>query len=1044
MALTVGELVGFLRMDARGVDDGVTQARRAMNAAGGQLAGDADRAGGQAGQALGDGITRGADGRLRNARGRFVAAGRRAGDAVGDGLADGAADGADDAVQEAGSRLDRLKLLAAGAGVAAGGALMMGLTEALDQSRITGRLGAQLGATPAVAQKYGKIAGSLYASAVTEDFQGAADAISATMRSGLLPPGATNSQIESISTKVSDLAGTFELDLGQAANAAGQMLKTGLARNGTEALDVLTRGLQVMGPRADDIADTFNEYSTIFRQMGISATDATGLMSQGLKAGARDTDVVADSLKEFVLITQGGGDEVDAAFKKIGLSGTAMQTAFSKGGPAAKKALDQVFDRLRTIKDPADRSALALTLFGTKAEDTQKALFSLDPSKAAAALGKVGGAADKMGDTLRDNAGTKVEQFKRGLTQGFVNVLGGQVIPKLQQFAGWVQRNQGPLTVIGSIILGVVVPALILMGVNATVAGARVVGAWVVSGAAALRGAATQALAAGRVVGAWALMAARSLVSAARMAASWLIALGPVGLIIAAVVGLVALIVANWDTVKRWTAAAWGWVWGKIKAVAIGIKAAVVALAVAVVNGWIRLNARVRAAVASAWNWVRNKISSVMTGARNAVTGSISRIGNAFVSIHVRARNALAGAGRWLLGAGRSVVTGLWNGIKSMGGWIAGKVKSWARTVIPGPIASALGIASPSRVTTAQGRWIARGLVQGLTGSGKQVRGAATKLADIVRDSLAPSRRRSRALSRIGHDSAALLTLAGREEKLAARMKSASKRIADQLKAREKLTADVKRGVLDSANITQGADAGPVTADTILAQLTEKMGQARAFAAQLATLRKKGVRSDLITQIAQAGVEQGSGAATALAMASKGQLAQINRTQGALVSAAGQAGAVAGTAMYGAGIRAAQGLVKGLRSQQSAIERQMLVIARGMSGAIRRALGIRSPSRVMADQVGRWIPAGIAEGIASGQGAVNRTMAGLVPPLAPFTTGAAAADQGAAGGPGRGAPYGTVRVQIDLTGADEDLKKRIRKIVKVDGRGNVQVAFGRK
>lgn len=734
MALTVGELVGFLRMDARGVDDGVTQARRAMTTAGGQLAGDADRAGDQAGQALGDGITRGADGRLRNARGRFVAAGRRAGDAVGDGLADGAADGADDAVQQTGSRLDRLKLLAAGAGVAAGGALMMGLTEALDQSRITGRLGAQLGATPAVAQKYGQIAGSLYASAVTEDFQGAADAISATMRSGLLPPGATNSQIESISTKVSDLAGTFELDLGQAANAAGQMLKTGLARNGTEALDVLTRGLQVMGPRADDIADTFNEYSTIFRQMGISATDATGLMSQGLKAGARDTDVVADALKEFVLITQGGGDEVDAAFKKIGLSGTAMQTAFSKGGPEAKKALDQVFDRLRTIKDPADRSALALTLFGTKAEDTQKALFSLDPSKAAAALGKVGGAADKMGDTLRDNAGAKVEQFKRGLTQGFVNVLGGQVIPKLQQFAGWVQRNRGPLTVIGSIILGVVVPALILMGVNATVAGARVVGAWVVSGAAALRGAATQALAAGRVVGAWALMAARSLVSAARMAASWLIALGPVGLIIAAVVGLAVLIIANWDRIRLWTAAAWGWVWGKIKAVAIGIKAAVVALAVAVVNGWIRLNARVRAAVASAWGWVRNKISSVMTGARNAVTGSISRIGNAFVSIHVKARNALAGAGRWLLGAGRSIIQGLINGIVNMSSAVTnavGGVLKKARNLLPFSPAKE-GPFSGKGWTLYSGRSMMTGLAQGIEQRTGLVGGAMARAAEAA------------------------------------------------------------------------------------------------------------------------------------------------------------------------------------------------------------------------------------------------------------------------------------------------------------------------
>jgi hypothetical protein len=453
VALVVGELTGVITLDDTGVDPALRRAERAMRDTGEQMGDDAERAGQQAGENLGEGIVRGADGRLRNVRGQFVravqqagddatraarAAGEDAGNALSDGLGDGARQGGDEAVTQAGQGLEKLKTAAAGIGLAAGAALMAAMGQAMEQSRITGRLGAQLGATPAEAQKYGKIAGALYSKAITEDFQSAADAISATMRAGLLPPDATNAQIESMATKVSDLASTFELDLGQAANAVGQILKTGLAKDGGEALDVLTRGLQVMGPRADDIADTFNEYSTIFRQMGISAQDATGLMSQGLKAGARDTDVVADALKEFVLITQAGGEEVDAAFSKIGLSGKEMQAAFTKGGPEAKAALDKVFDGLRQIKDPAERSALALTLFGTKSEDTQKALMALDPSSASEALGEVGGAADRMGDTLRDNAGTRLEAFKRGMQQNLVDFLGGVVVPGLETFRGKV------------------------------------------------------------------------------------------------------------------------------------------------------------------------------------------------------------------------------------------------------------------------------------------------------------------------------------------------------------------------------------------------------------------------------------------------------------------------------------------------------------------------------------------------------------------------------------------------------------------------------
>ncbi|GAA1406283.1 hypothetical protein GCM10009639_53980 [Kitasatospora putterlickiae] len=347
------------------------------------------------------------------------------------------------------------------AGAAGIGALLgKGVAGAMEEQKIGGRIGAQLGATGDDAQKYGHIAGRLYGKAITDDVEGAAVAIRGTMASGLVPTGATEQQIAAIATKVSDLAGTFELDLGQAANAAGQAVKTGLAKDGAEALDVFTRGLQVMGPRADDLGDTFNEYSTIFRQLGLSASSATGLLAQGMAAGARDTDVVADSLKELVLITQGGGDAVNSAFAKIGLSGAEMQKAFVQGGPQAAAGLDTLLDRLRAMKDPIDRQAVALTLFGTKSEDVQAALYALDPSTATAALGEVGGAADRMGESLRNNASTKVTQFVRGLEHGLTTVVGGTVLPVLERAGAAAAEKFGPaFAQAGDWIKGTAIPA---------------------------------------------------------------------------------------------------------------------------------------------------------------------------------------------------------------------------------------------------------------------------------------------------------------------------------------------------------------------------------------------------------------------------------------------------------------------------------------------------------------------------------------------------------------------------------------------------------
>ncbi|MGW4727670.1 phage tail tape measure protein [Streptomyces shenzhenensis] len=676
MALTVGELLATISVDESGVGAGLSRAENAVRAAGTTIASDADRAGRQAGTALGDGLTQGADGRIRNARGQFASAGADVGEATGGGLRE---------------RLSSsLKVGLAGIGVAAGALLMSGFGQALEQGQITGRLGAQLGATPAEAKKYGEIAGAMYADAVTEDFQGAADAISATMRAGIAPPDATNAQIQSIATKVSDLSSTFELDLGQTANAVGQILKTGLAKNGTEALDVLTKGLQKMGPRADDIADTFNEYSTIFRNLGLDATTATGLMSQGLQAGARDTDVVADSLKEFLLTVQGGGPDVDAAFKSIGLNGKEMQAAFTEGGPKASAALDKVFAAMRKIKDPAERNALAVSLFKTKSEDMQAALFALDPSKAVDTLGKVGGAASQMGDSLRDNAGAKIEAFKRGAMQTLTEFIGNNVIPALSGLFSFVSEHQGAFTAFAAVIAAVVIPAITALGVQSLIAGAK-------------------------------------------MAAAWITAMGPIGWIGLAIGALVVLIIAYWDDIKKWTLAAWDWfvdklVWAKDAAINAFLNFTLVGL---LVKHW----STIKSNAVTWWNalvaWVKGIPGKLYQAFLNWTllgliikhwsaikTATVNKAGETVAWVRglpSRISSAIGSLKNLLYGKGTDVVRGLWNGIKSMGSWLRSTLMSWAKDLIPGPIAKALGIHSPSLVMAKQvGRWIPAGVVKGI------------------------------------------------------------------------------------------------------------------------------------------------------------------------------------------------------------------------------------------------------------------------------------------------------------------------------------------
>ena len=1144
MALTVGELNAVLSIDDRAVEPTLRRAENALRSSGRRMGEAAEQAGEDAGTDLGDGIVSGVEGRLRNARGQFVSAGRRAGEAVGDALAEEAAQGADEAVQETGSRLDRLKMLAAAAGVAAGAVLAAGIATALEQGQITSRLGAQLGATGEVAARYGKIAGELFTDAIVTDFQAGADAIRATMSSGLLEPSATNAQIKDMATKVANLAGTFDQELGSVTNAVSQLLRTGLAKNADEAFDLITKGFQTSANKADDFLDTINEYSVQFERVGLDGATAVGLINQAIQAGARDSDQVADAIGQFGERALAGGKGVEDAYKSIGLNADEVAVKIGKGGKSAEEALQITLDALRKTGDEQVKLNAAAALFGDPANVMGDALFAMDPAGAAAASGmdKARGATDALGDSLHDNAGARVEQFKRKAMQGLVDFLGTRVIPAIEQAFTFISEHSTEFKIAAGAITGVLIPALALLAVTATVKMGVVVWAWMTSGAASLKAAATHVGSALTTAGAWvmmalratgaflataasatanalktaaawamagvrmtvtflaavlrvtavtlaqfALMAARAVAWAATMAAQWLIAMGPIGWIILAVGALVTAIIVYWDEIKAGTLAAWDWIVKTATGLALGL-----------VN-WF-LSWPIWSAISKKWTEVKNGTKAMWDGLMAWIKALPGRIVGYFASWQIGAtisrhwqkakegaiqkgRELLAWMGKLpgeilkslgrmgslLLNVGRDVVRGLWDGIKRMGGWIKSQIGAWARTVIPGPIADVLGIASPSKVTAAQGRWIARGLIVGMTSETKGDKAAAEKMADIILDAttvkLTPKKKggtkkenaaiqkaneqllrsagamRDKAMRILGTANIQLQRLAGQEEKVAARLKTATKKLDDLVKARADLVSSVRSGILDAANITQGTEAG-ATGASILAGLQDDLRRAKQFASDLERLRARGVRADLISQIAQAGVDQGGATAAALASASSGQIKQINATQAELVKAADKAGTAAGDAMYGAGIRAAQGLVKGLQQEQATIERQMLQIATAMQKAIKHALGIKSPSRVMA-AIGRFIPAGLVRGIDAGQSAVDASMSNLVkPPTPPALSSSYAGGTGGYAARAGGPPV-VIEFKSSGTPRGDYLVQELRAAVQRGG-GDVQVVLGQR
>lgn len=63
-----------------------------------------------------------------------------------------------------------------------------------------------------------------------------------------------------------------------------------------------------------------------------------------------------------------------------------------------------------------------------------------------------------------------------------------------------------------------------------------------------------------------------------------------------------------------------------------------------------------------------------------------------------------------------------------------------------------------------------------------------------------------------------------------------------------------------------------------------------------------------------------------------------------------------------AGKQSVEGMGVGMNTQFDVLEKQMMARARALAASVAAALQIHSPSKVFADEVGKWIPLGIAEG----------------------------------------------------------------------------------
>lgn len=350
-----------------------------------------------------------------------------------DGVGDAAEDAGGDAGKRAGAAimdgLSNTPIVGAVAGLVAavGIGAVAGIKVGLDAIRMEDLFGARLGLDDVEARKLGIAAGAAYSNAWGDSIQDNLGTAQSALENALVLPDSTGREIQGVIeqlTAVSELLGS---DITETAEAAGNMIKNGLAKDATEAFDIIVAGQQNGLNRSEDWLDTLREYSGMFESIGLSGAEAGGLIEQAMDAGARNSDVAADALKEFSIRAQDDSKTSRAAFEAMGEDADKMGSDVAKGGDTATAALDTVLDGLRGMTDEQERNQAGVDLFGTMWEDAGNgaAILAMDLDGLGDAWVNVGDTSANAMDRMSDNAATKLESAKRDITTAATTLLGG-------------------------------------------------------------------------------------------------------------------------------------------------------------------------------------------------------------------------------------------------------------------------------------------------------------------------------------------------------------------------------------------------------------------------------------------------------------------------------------------------------------------------------------------------------------------------------------------------------------------------------------------
>lgn len=313
--------------------------------------------------------------------------------------------------------------------VVAAGKAVFGV--ASDYEQANARIAAAFGVSGEEAERFSGIGKRIYEGGWGQSLDEVNDALiqcKSTLRD------VSDEDLQTVTTNALMLSDTFGADVNESIRGTNALME-GFGLSATEASDLLTAGMQRGLNYTDELGDNLSEYSVRWGEAGMSASEYFSLLEAGTYNGAYNLDKVGDYLNEFLTALSDGRME-----ESIGSFSEGTQEVFENfknGSATAEDMLQAVLGDLTQMPNEYDKAALASTLWSSLGEDNAMGMIE-SLAGVQDSFGDVAGAAQQAQEAASDSFAVKSQEAMREL-QGSIEPLGEPLLNIATNVAGVVK-----------------------------------------------------------------------------------------------------------------------------------------------------------------------------------------------------------------------------------------------------------------------------------------------------------------------------------------------------------------------------------------------------------------------------------------------------------------------------------------------------------------------------------------------------------------------------------------------------------------------------